>query len=90
VILVVERPPAISVQPTSGEAYLTISAFPRAQVYINGVAVRYTPVFDRPLSPGSYEVELRTDDGRSKRFTVDLQAGEKVRKIWSFLENQWQ
>ncbi len=80
--------PAASVAPT-GEAIITISSAPRAQLLVDGQFVEYTPYFQKKIAPGNHTLQLVTDDGRRKTFKLDVKAGEEVRKIWLFDEERW-
>lgn len=85
-------PPAAPVAapaPTTGEATITISSAPRAQLLIDGQYVEYTPYFQKKLPSGPHTLQLVTDDGRRKTFKLDLQPGQEVRKIWLFDEEKW-
>jgi len=86
VVRVTEKEPESS-GPALGA--VTISSVPRAKVLVDGKYVRYTPLFKHELPVGAHSVELATDDGRSKRFRVDVAAEGEVRRVWLFDEGRW-
>ncbi|HEU4579606.1 MAG TPA: protein kinase [Polyangiaceae bacterium] len=65
-------------------AYLTVDANPYATVYIDGDKKGVTPLVRIELQPGLHRMIARTEDGRTKRFTLQLDAGktETVKVTW--------
>lgn len=91
--IVVAEPLAAPVKrprPTSSGSpgRLVLASSPVAAVTIDGEARRRTPL-SLDVAPGRHEVELRTADGRSRSFGVEVETGEKVRRMWSFDEGEW-
>jgi hypothetical protein len=72
-----------------GTGVLTVSSMPRAQVMVDGVYVRYTPIYQYSVSSGSHSILLVTEDGRRKSFKVDVIPGSETRRIWLFDEEKW-
>jgi serine/threonine protein kinase len=68
---------------------LSIGAIPRAQVEIENVFVGFTPLHDYRLAPGTYQVTLKADNFRAKKFEVEVSPGAKVRRVWSFTDEKW-
>lgn len=84
------EPPPVASAPTAGATgTLTISSVPRAQVILDGIPVRWVPLFQHPLKAGSHTVTLVTEDGRRTTFKVDVKAGTETRRIWNFELGQW-
>ncbi|HND29775.1 MAG TPA: hypothetical protein PLA94_07235, partial [Myxococcota bacterium] len=81
-------PAAVDAAPAPGQ--VTISSFPVAKVYINGKFVRKGAMFGQEMDPGTYEVELVTDAGLKKSFTINVVAGQLTKKVWNFTDNAWQ
>lgn len=73
--------------PTDG--LLTVSSLPRSLVYIDGVEIRNTPVYQQKLPVGTHTVLLLAEDGRRKSFRVDVRGGAEVRRVWLFDEERW-
>ena len=59
-----------------------------AEVYIGGQYVSQAPVTQQ-LPPGRYAVALIANDGRRRTFQVELDAGERVKKVWDFDRMEW-
>lgn len=66
-------------------AYLTVDANPYATVFIDGDKKGVTPLVRLELQPGLHRMIARTEDGRTKRFTLQLDAGktETVKVTWA-------
>lgn len=81
-------PPAatagVGATAAQGATSLTISSEPRAQVLIDGVFVRYTPLYRYRCEPGPHTVTLVVDDGRRTTFRLEVAEGEQLRRVWSF------
>jgi serine/threonine protein kinase len=75
--------------PPAAVGTVTISSVPRARVVVDGRFVRYTPLFKYEIPPGAHTVELTAEDGRTKRFRVDVAEGAEVRKVWLFDDQRW-
>ena len=71
------------------DGILSISATPRAQVQLDGVFLRFTPLFQLSTAAGPHNVLLVAEDGRRKTFRVEVLPGREVRKIWLFDEDRW-
>ena len=65
-------------------AYLSVDANPYATVFIDGDKKGVTPLVRLELQPGLHRMIARTEDGRTKRFTLQLDAGktETVKVTW--------
>ena len=65
-------------------AYLTVDATPYATVFIDGEKKGITPLVRLELSPGLHRMVARTEDGRTKRFTLQLDPGktETLKVSW--------
>jgi hypothetical protein len=65
-------------------SYLSVDATPYATVYIDGEKKGITPLVRLELSPGLHRMIARTEDGRTKRFTLQLDPGktETVKVTW--------
>jgi len=65
-------------------SYLSVDATPYATVFIDGEKKGITPLVRIELSPGLHRMIARTEDGRTKRFTLQLDPGktETVKVTW--------
>jgi hypothetical protein len=65
-------------------AFLSVDADPYATVFIDGDKKGVTPLLRIELQPGLHRMIARTEDGRTKRFTLQLDAGktETVKVSW--------
>ena len=65
-------------------SYLSVDATPYATVFIDGEKKGITPLVRMELSPGLHRMIARTEDGRTKRFTLQLDPGktETVKVTW--------
>ncbi len=81
--------PPVTAQTPSGVGLLTVSSLPRSKVFLDGVFVRFTPLYRSELPAGTHTVELRTEQGDVHRFTVDVQEGQVVSRVWSFDQGAW-
>jgi hypothetical protein len=65
-------------------AFLSVDASPYATVFIDGEKKGITPLVRMELSPGLHRMIARTEDGRTKRFTLQLDPGktETVKVSW--------
>jgi serine/threonine-protein kinase len=87
-------PKAAAAKPAEGDlvieegqpkmAYLTVDANPYATVFIDGDRKGVTPLVRLELQPGLHRMIARTEDGRTKRFTLQLDAGktETLKVTW--------
>ncbi|HWO08522.1 MAG TPA: protein kinase, partial [Polyangiaceae bacterium] len=66
--LVIEEAPKV--------AYLSIDATPYATVFIDGEKKGITPLVRLELVPGLHRMIARTEDGRTKRYTLQLDPGK--------------
>ena len=72
-----------------GEGIVTISSLPRAKVYVDGEFVRTTPLFRHTVPSGAREIELKTKDGRSHTFKLNVRKGAELNRVWSFGEGKF-
>jgi protein tyrosine kinase len=74
--LVIEEAPKL--------AFLSVDATPYATVFIDGEKKGITPLLRMELTPGLHRMIARTQDGRTKRFTLQLEPGktETVKVSW--------
>jgi serine/threonine-protein kinase len=74
--LVIEEAPKV--------AYLSVDATPYATVFVDGEKKGITPLVRMELPPGLHRMIARTEDGRTKRFTLQLDPGktETVKVTW--------
>jgi hypothetical protein len=65
-------------------SYLSVDATPYATVFVDGEKKGITPLVRIELSPGLHRMIARTEDGRTKRFTLQLDPGktETVKVTW--------
>ncbi len=65
-------------------AFLSVDASPYATVFVDGEKKGVTPLVRMELSPGMHRMVARTEDGRTKRFTLQLDPGktEAVKVSW--------
>jgi serine/threonine-protein kinase len=65
-------------------AYLSVDASPYATVFIDGEKKGVTPLLRMELPPGLHRMIAKTEDGRTKRFTLQLEPGktETVKLAW--------
>lgn len=65
-------------------SYLSVDATPYATVFIDGEKKGVTPLVGLQLSPGLHRMIARTEDGRTKRYTLQLDPGktEAVKVSW--------
>lgn len=65
-------------------AFLSVDATPYATVFIDGEKKGITPLVRMELVPGLHRMIARTEDGRTKRFTLQLDPGktETVKVSW--------
>jgi hypothetical protein len=65
-------------------AFLSVDANPYATVFIDGEKKGITPLLRMELSPGLHRMIARTEDGRTKRFTLQLDPGktETIKVSW--------
>lgn len=69
---------------------LSIDAQPIAQVELDGTALgQSTPVDDLVVSAGRHTVTLVAETGERTTFSVDVDGGETVQRVWSFDEGDW-
>lgn len=83
-------PAPVAVDPVAEFGQVTISAFPKAAIYIDGKMKRNTPMFAEDMTPGTYQIELITEAGIKKSFPITVVAGQTVKKVWNFSDNAWQ
>jgi hypothetical protein len=74
--LVIEDPDAI--------AFLSVDATPYATIFVDGEKRGVTPIVSLRLAPGPHRMVARTEDGKVKRFSLLLEAGqtERVKVTW--------
>jgi hypothetical protein len=71
-------------KPTPKTGKLSVNAKPTCQVYVDGKSIGVTPVVGHRLRPGSYRVELRTSQGRSRYRKVTIHAGRSQKVLVRF------
>jgi serine/threonine-protein kinase len=86
--------PKVAAKPADGDlvieeaapkmAFLSVDANPYATVFIDGEKKGVTPLVRLELQPGLHRMIARTEDGRTKRFTLQLDPGktEAVKVSW--------
>ena len=67
-------------------AFLSVDASPYATVFIDGQKKGVTPLVGLELSPGLHRMVAKTEDGRTKRFTLQLESGKTETVKLSFEE----
>jgi serine/threonine protein kinase len=74
--LVIEEAPKV--------AFLSVDATPYATVFIDGDKKGVTPIVRMELEPGLHRMIARAEDGKTKRYTLQLEAGktETVKVVW--------
>jgi serine/threonine-protein kinase len=65
-------------------AFLSVDASPYATVFIDGEKKGVTPLVRLELAPGLHRMVARTEDGRTKRYTLQLDSGktEVLKLAW--------
>jgi hypothetical protein len=65
-------------------AYLSVDATPYATIFIDGEKKGITPLVRMELSPGLHRMIARTEDGKTKRYTLQLEPDktETVKVTW--------
>ena len=65
-------------------AFLSVDASPYATVFIDGEKKGVTPLVRLELAPGLHRMVARTEDGRTKRYTLQLDSGktEVLKVTW--------
>jgi len=65
-------------------AFLSVDATPYATVFVDGEKKGVTPLVRMEFSPGLHRMIARAEDGRTKRYTLQLEAGktEAVKVAW--------
>ncbi len=81
-------PPAVE-DAAAGRGKLTISSIPRAQVIVDGKFIRNSPLYRFDVPSGTRVITLIDPDGRRKTFSVQVDNGADVRKVWSFDEDRF-
>ena len=72
-----------------GQGRITISSIPRAQVYVDGKLIKSTPLFKHDVPAGARSIELKTNDGKTHSFKLDVRNGADIHKVWSFSEGKF-
>ena len=78
----VQTPPAQPVaQPPAAPrpGALSVTADPFAMLWIDGIEIRQTPVFDHELAPGTYEIRLTRAGYQTFVDTVEILSGNPTR-----------
>ena len=83
------EPPPPAASPPAAEpppgASLTLGALSaKAAIYVDGQLLSPPHGVSRQVDPGRYVVRMVAEDGRSVSFSVELAAGDDVRRIWDF------
>jgi hypothetical protein len=76
IIVEPSQPPAVS--------YVSVDASPYANIFIDGKKAGVTPLLRLRLEPGLHRLVARSEDGRTKRYTLNLERGqtETVKITW--------
>jgi hypothetical protein len=74
--------------PDGALGTLIVDSKQPAEVYIAGQFVDQAPV-KKDLPVGRYAVSLVAADGRRRTFDVDIEADQKIRKVWDFDKMEW-
>ena len=74
----------MSLEVATGAGLVTISALPRAAVFVDGSMLRNTPLFQHELSAGAHTITLVADDGRRATFSLNVPSGGEARAVWDF------
>jgi hypothetical protein len=69
---------------SSKAGLLRINSTPMSQVYLEGESIGLTPIMDYSLRAGTYRVELRISDGRSKAFQIQMKPGSTLTVVRTF------
>jgi serine/threonine protein kinase len=80
---VVQTPPPAAPAPEQG--FLTIDADPAGEVFIDGVDVGPTPLFNQPVKVGRHTVRIEAPGYKNATQTVDVVAGNPVRKRFTLI-----
>jgi len=72
-----------------GTGHITISSIPTAKVYVDGRLLRTTPVFRQQVPAGARQIELRTKDGRSHSFRLNVRDRADINRVWSFEDEKF-
>jgi serine/threonine-protein kinase len=84
----VTQPPAQQVpvqQPEVEQGFLTIDADPAGEVFIDGVDVGATPLFNQAVKVGRHTVRIDAPGFKTATATVDVVAGNPVRKRFTLV-----
>ncbi|MFT7521826.1 MAG: hypothetical protein ACI9MC_003978 [Kiritimatiellia bacterium] len=83
------QPKAVSsVRTDDSTGLVVISADASSAVTVDGKYLQQAPVQVR-LSPGDHAVVVVSGEGRRREFSVHVEAGEVVKRAWSFERAQW-
>ena len=72
-------PPAAPAVP-AGPGYLSMDSMPYSEVFVDGKSVGITPVVKIPVKPGKHAVKAVTQNGQTKKLTINVQSGKIVSK----------
>ena len=67
---------------------LSLNSFPFSKVFINGRFVDYTPITKLKLGAGRYKVELVSEDGKRKVFSVQIKEGREIKIFVNLLSGR--
>ena len=89
-VAVVPVPVPVKVAVTRpGQGRITISSIPRAEVYVDGKLIKSTPLFKHDVPAGARSIELKTSDGKTHSFKLDVRDGADIHKVWSFNDGKF-
>jgi hypothetical protein len=75
-------PPAA---PAVEQGFLTIDADPAGEVFIDGVDIGPTPLFNQPVKVGRHTVRIEAPGYKTATQSVDVFAGNPVRKRFTLI-----
>ncbi len=67
---------------------LSLNSFPFSKVFINGKFVDYTPITRMRIGAGRYKVELISEDGKRKTFSLQIEKGKEVKIFVNLLSGR--
>ena len=78
----VQQPPAA---PVVEQGFLTIDSDPAGEVFIDGIDVGPTPLFNQPVKVGRHTVRIEAPGYKTATQAVDVVAGNPVRKRFTLI-----
>src|SRR2546426_4491280 len=80
-----KAPPPAAVE---AQGYLTLAADPFGTVYIDGVQIGVTPIFNYGVKPGRHAIRVERAGFRTQNETVQADAGNTVTKRYTLIQEQ--